>query len=233
MADVTAPSGWYPDLHVPSMLRWWDGQTWTGDMASVEASAGSAATSTQTASGVRPAPARVPELVPLSAPEPRRQSGATRIQQDLDTEAAAMFRAMAEPGVKDRGELRTELRDLSRQIRTLRQEREVLQADLRDLGRQIPTLRQEREVLQADLRDLGRQIPTLRQERDDLLTAAVPLSAEVSDLRGKQDELIALRSEIQSLRQRKSSLDKSLAALQKRTEKLRFGRANSQRFHDS
>ncbi len=295
MTDVTAPSGWYPDLHVPSILRWWDGQTWTGHMARAEARVASTAPSTPTATRVRPAPARVPELVPLSGPEPGGNRGDSG-KPDLDAEAAALFEAMADPAVKERDDLRSELRDLTaqiptlrrqrdeiraevrdlaRQVPTMRQERDVLRtelrdltgqlpalrrerddlrttvrdlagevpslqrerddlrAEVRDLARQVPTMRQERDALRTELRDLTGQVPTLRRERDDLLAAAGPLSAELSELRGSEEELLALRSEIQSLRQRKSALDKSLATPQKPAPKFRMGRTNSQRFHDS
>jgi NTP pyrophosphatase (non-canonical NTP hydrolase) len=208
MADVRA-SGWYPDLQIPSLLRWWDGQTWTGDLAPVGAPA---ASSTQMATRVRPSPARVPELLPVPASEPSRWSGDPGGKRDLDEEAAELFQAMAEPGVMERDDLRAELRDLTAQV---------------------PTLKQERDDLRTELGDLTAQVPTLKQERDDLLAAAVPLSAEVSDLFTKQEELIALRSEIQALRERKSWLEQSVAGIRRPGEKFKSRRTNSQRFHDS
>ncbi len=185
MAEVRAPSGWYPDVHIPSILRWWDGQTWTGDMAPVGSpTASSAQMSTRT----RRSPARVPELVP----PPEHRSGDPGGHRDLDSEAAELFLAMAaEPGVMERDDLR------------------------------------------AELRGLEDQVHSLGQERDDLLAAAVPLSAEVSDLRSKQEELISLRSEIQALRGRKSSLEKSVTGRRGPAEKFWSGGTGRQRFHDS
>ena len=209
MADVRAPSGWYPDLQIPSILRWWDGQTWTGDLAPVAAPV---APSTQMPTGVRPSPARVPELVPIPTPGPSHWSGDPGGKRDLDEEAAELFQTLAEPGVMERDDLRSELRDLSAEVRSLRQ---------------------ERDDLRTELGDVTGEVRSLRQERDDLLAAAVPLSAEVSDLCTKQDELIALRSEIQALRERKSWLDQSVAGIRGPGERFRSGRASNQRFHDS
>ncbi|MGA3146264.1 MAG: DUF2510 domain-containing protein [Acidimicrobiales bacterium] len=209
MADVRAPSGWYPDLQIPSILRWWDGQTWTGDLAPVAAPV---APSAQMPTGVRPSPARVPELVPIPTPGPSHWSGDPGGKRDLDEEAAELFQTLAEPGVMERDDLRSELRDLSAEVRSLRQ---------------------ERDDLRTELGDVTGEVRSLRQERDDLLAAAVPLSAEVSDLCTKQDELIALRSEIQALRERKSWLDQSVAGIRGPGERFRSGRASNQRFHDS
>jgi uncharacterized coiled-coil DUF342 family protein len=253
MADVSAPSGWYPDLHIPSILRWWDGQTWTGHMAPVEAPDAQVAVAAQTPTRVRPSPARVPELVPISTPEPHHHVGGSDKKRDFDTEVAELFEAMAAQEVMERDQLKTELLDLTSQIPPLRQERDDLRTELADLAGQIPTVRQqrdglraelaelsaqlpavrrERDNLRAELADLIDQVPKLRQEQDELLAAAVPLSAEVSDLQSKQEELMSLRSEIQALRRRKSSLDKSLAGAREPGEKSR-SRRTSQRFHDS
>jgi uncharacterized coiled-coil DUF342 family protein len=88
----------------------------------------------------------------------------------------------------------------------------------------------ERDELRTELVDLKNQISALRLGRDELLATAVSLNAEVSDLQSKQRELILLRSEIQALRTRKSSLERSTASLHRPKERLRWGRTE---FHDS
>ena len=253
MADVSAPSGWYPDLQAPSILRWWDGHTWTGHMTPVGAAAAPVAMPAPTPTRVRPSPARVPELVPISAPEPRHHGGRPGKKQDFDTEVAELFEAMAAQEVMERDQLKTELLDLTGQIPPLRKERDDLRTELLDLTSQIPVarqeledlhaelaqltvqvpeLRQERDGLRVEVADLNVQLPALRQEQEDLLATAVPLSAEVSVLQLKQEELMYLRSEIQALRRRKSSLDKALDGGRRSEETSRRGRTG-QRFHDS
>ena len=186
MADVRAPSGWYPDLQIPSILRWWDGQTWTGDLAPVGAPA---ASSTQVPTRARPSPARVPELVPIPAPGPFQWGGDPGRKRDLDEEAAELFQTMAESGVRERDDLRTELADLTGQVPTLRQERDDLRTELADLTGQVPTLRQERDDLRTELADLTGQVPTLRRERDDLRTELADLTGQVPTLRRERDDL--------------------------------------------
>ena len=159
MADVSAPSGWYPDLQIPSLLRWWDGQTWTGHMAPVGAAATPRAASAPMATRVRPSPARVPELVPVSAPEPHHHGGRPGKKQDFDTEVAELFEAMAAQQVVERDQLRTELLDLTGQIPPLRQERDDLRTELSDLTGQIPGARQERDDLRTELSELRAQVP--------------------------------------------------------------------------
>jgi uncharacterized coiled-coil DUF342 family protein len=232
MTDVTAPSGWYPDLHVPSVLRWWDGHTWTGHMAPAEARAASTATSRAMPIRVRPTPARVPELVPLSGPEhqvsgpePQGNRGKGGKGQDFDAEAAALFEAMADSAVKERDDLRAELRDLSAQIPTMRHQRDEIRAEVRDLARQVPTMRQERDVLQTELRDLTGQLAALRRERDDLRTAVRDLAGEVPTLQRERDDLRnevrGLAREVPTMRQERDVLRTELQDLTGKVPTLR------------
>lgn len=184
MTDVTAPSSWYLDLQIPSILRRLDGR-------------------------VRPSPARVPELVPSAPPEPRHSGEEER---ELGGEVPQLFQAVEESALIERDELRIELVDLKRQI---------------------PALRLERDELRMELVDLNNQIPALRRERDELLAAGIPLIAEVTDLQSKQQQLISLRSEIQALRRRKSSLEKSITGLRRPTEMIKRGRTENRKFDDS
>jgi predicted RNase H-like nuclease (RuvC/YqgF family) len=113
-------------------------------------------------------------------------------------------------------------------------DRVQLDAELVRLKAQIPSLRRERDELRLEVNGLRGEIPGLRQQRDELLAAAVPLSAEVRKLESKQDEMIFLRSEIQALRVRKASLDKSLAQARTSAGTSRRSRLTDNRtFHDS
>ena len=158
MADVRAPSGWYPDLQIPSILRWWDGQTWTGDLAPVAAPV---APSAQMPTGVRPSPARVPELVPIPTPGPSHWSGDPGGKRDLDEEAAELFQTLAEPGVMERDDLRSELRDLSAEVRSLRQERDDLLAAAVPLSAEVSDLCTKQDELIA----LRSEIQALRERK--------------------------------------------------------------------
>jgi len=175
MTDVAAPSSWYLDFQIPSVLRRWDGR-------------------------VRPTPVRVPELALI--PGPRKRNNSSSFDREWVDHSS----------VNDAESLRIELVILE--------------------GR-VPRLRHERDELQMELADLNDQIPALRRERDELLAGAVPLSAEVAALQSKHEELISLRSDIQALRLRKSSLERSLAELRQPSERPRRGWTDHQKFHDS
>ncbi len=175
MTDVAAPSSWYLEFQIPSILRRWDGR-------------------------VRPTPVRVPELA--LTPGPRQRNNSSGFDGEWVDPSSA-------------------------------NNAESLRVELFNLENQVPRLRQERDELGVELADLNDQIPTLRRERDELLATAVPLSAEVAALQSKQEELISLRSEIQALRLRKSSLERSLAELRLPSEMSRRGWTDHQKFHDS
>jgi seryl-tRNA synthetase len=152
----------------------------------------------------RPTPVRVPELAPAA-----RQRG----------EAGW---GVAEEEVRHRRSV------------PLVEERIGLDAEWVRLKAQIPSLRRERDELRLELNGLRGEIPVLTQQRDELLAAAVPLSAEVRELQSKQEEMISLRSEIQALRIRKASLDKSLAEIRRPAGTSRRSRLTDNRtFHDS
>jgi hypothetical protein len=196
MTETTASAERYPDFHIPKILRWWDGGTWTAFAASVEARAVSArAVSTPTAPRTRArvelSPARIPELVRGPSPRPGRHEVTSAERRDLEMEVAQLRRTLAELGVT---------------------ERDQLWMELADLNSQIPTMRDERDQLWMELADLNNEIPTLGDERNGLLAEVTPLRAEVADLRSKQSELKSLKSEIRALRIQKSSLDRELRA---------------------
>lgn len=152
----------------------------------------------------RPTPVRVPELAPV----PRYRGDAVWGPDEEDVPR--------------------------RRPASLLEERIGLDAELVRLKLQIPSLRRERDELQLELNDLRCEVPALRQERDELLAAAVPLSAEVRTLESKQEEMVSLRSEIQALRVRKASLDKSLAEIRRPAGASRRSRLTDNRtFHDS
>jgi seryl-tRNA synthetase len=152
----------------------------------------------------RPTPVRVPEL----APAPRHRGD-----------------AVWGPGEEDVPRRRSAL---------LLEDRIEVDAEWERLKVQIPSLRRERDELQLELNGLRCEIPALRQERDELLAAAVPLSAEVRKLESKQEEMISLRSEIQALRARKASLDRSIAEIRRPAGVSRRSRVTDNRtFHDS
>jgi predicted nuclease with TOPRIM domain len=98
-----------------------------------------------------------------------------------------------------------------------------LRIEIADLKAQIPALQRERDGHRIELVDLKARIPILRQERDELLATAVSLSAEMANL----------SAEIQALRERKSSLERSIAALRWSTEKIGRLRIGYREFHDS
>jgi hypothetical protein len=91
----------------------------------------------------------------------------------------------------------------------------------------------QRDEFRIEVVDLKRQISALRRERDELLAAAVALSPVVSDLQSKQQELMSLRSEIQALRKRKSSLESPIAGPRGPTVMARILRTENRRFDDS
>jgi prefoldin subunit 5 len=157
---------------------------------------------------LRPTPLRVPELASVPAPE------ACRPDEHL-------WESPAGEGHR-------------RWTGTPAREPTELQVEWLTLESQLPGWRRERVELQSELADLRSEIATLRSVRDQLLEIAVPLNAEVMKLESRQDELMALRSEIQSLRARRSLLQKSLADVRGASGASRRSRnADSRTFHDS
>jgi len=212
MTEAIAPAGWYPDVQIPELLRWWDGCTWTAFAASVDALAVSTPAPSQVPTRVDPPPARIPELAPSPESDPCPDEGMFVGRHELEEEVAQLRQTLDELGVT---------------------EPDQLWMELVDLNSQIPAMRYERDQLRIELVDLERQIPTLSDEREQLLAVITPLRAEVTDLRSKQQELTSLQSEIHELRHQKSSLDRELLShLRESAEEVRSARTKH-RFHDS
>jgi Protein of unknown function (DUF2510) len=211
MAEPAAP-GWYPDLQIPKIIRWWDGNMWTALAAPVAAPTASTTISPPAPTMPKRPPARIPELV--SPPHPW---------------------CHPDDRVVGTAEFTTE-RDQRRQTRSERgvTERDQLWMEVVDLNSQIPAMRRQRDQLRTDLLQLSSQIPTLSNERDGLLADVVPLRTEVSDLRLKQQELRSLQEEIGGLRRQRSALDRDwLAEVRGPLPRIRTTRTKHQKFHDS
>ena len=215
MTDATTPAGWYSDFQIPNIVRWWDGQTWTAHMAPVKAPVASTPVAPRMPTRVKPAPARIPELVTGFAPDPDSGEGGRGGKDTLDDDFADLLQAFVgaepEPGP-----------------------RHGLGGEKSDLEVQVPPLRRERDQLRVELAELHDQLSPLRRERDELLAAVTPLKAEVAELRSQRQEGKTLRSELQTLQRQKSSLDRKLADLRRpMAETGRGSPTRGQRFHDS
>ena len=212
MAEPAAP-GWYPDLQIPKIIRWWDGNTWTALAAPVAVPTASTTISPPAPPlGNRP-PARIPELLFSPPAAPCHPDGGVIGIAGVTTERDQRRQTRSERGVT---------------------ERDQLWMELVDLNSQIPAMRRQRDRLRTDLLELSSQIPTLSNERDDLLAAVVPLRAEVIDLRSKQQELRSLQEEISGLRRQRSALDRDwLAEVRGPVPRIRNTRTKHQKFHDS
>jgi prefoldin subunit 5 len=212
MAEPAAP-GWYPDLQIPKIIRWWDGNTWTALAAPVTAPTASTTISAPAPTvGTRP-PARIPELVVGPPLSPCHSDGRVVGAHELTAERDQRRHTWSERGVT---------------------ERDQLWMELVDLNSQIPTMRRQRDQLRTDLLELSSQIPTLSNERDELLADVEPLRAEVTDLRSKQQELRSLQEEINGLRRQRSALDRDwLAEVRGSVPRFRSTGNKYQKFHDS
>jgi hypothetical protein len=212
MADPAAP-GWYPDLQIPKIIRWWDGNTWTALAAPVAAPTASTTISPPAPDPGKRPPARIPELVVRPTRSPCVGEEAALGVHELTAERDQRRHTWSERGVT---------------------ERDQLWMELVDLNSQIPAMRRQRDQLRTDLLELSSQIPTLSTERDDLLADVVPLRAEVTNLRLKQQELKSLKEEIDGLRRQRSSLDRDwLAEVRGPMPRFRSTRTKHQKFHDS
>ena len=148
MAEPAAP-GWYPDLQIPKIIRWWDGNTWTALAAPVAAPTASTTTLAAGAPvGQRP-PARIPELVVSPPPSRCHPDGDVVGTAELTTERDQRRHTRSERGVTERDQLWMELVDLNSQIPAMRRQRDQLRTDLLELSSQIPTLSNERDELLA------------------------------------------------------------------------------------
>lgn len=213
MTDATTPAGWYSDFQIPNIVRWWDGQTWTAHMAPVKAPVASTPVAPRMPTRVKPAPARIPELVTGFAPDPDSGKGGRGRQETLDDDFADLLQAF---------------------VATEPSPRDALGGEKSELEVQLPPLRRERDRLRVELAELHDQLSPLRRERDELLAAVTPLKAEVAELRSQRQERKTLRSELQTLQRQKSSLDRKLADLRRpMAETGRGSPTKGQRFHDS
>lgn len=212
MAESAAP-GWYPDLQIPRIIRWWDGNTWTALAAPVATSTAPTVTSPPAPTNGQRPPARIPELVVSPPPSTCHRDGYVAGSRELTAERDQRRLTRSERGVT---------------------ERDQLWMELVDLNSQIPALRRQRDQLRTDLLALSSQIPTLRNERDELLADVVPLRDEVTGLRTKQQELKSLEEEISQLRRQRSSLDREwLDEVRGPMPRFRSSRTRHQTFHDS
>lgn len=212
MAEPAAP-GWYPDLHIPKIIRWWDGNTWTALAAPVAAPTASTTIAPPAPTLDKRPPARIPELLVSPPPSPGHPDGRVVGTHQLTTERDQRRHTWSERGVT---------------------ERDQLWMELVDLNSQIPAMRRQRDQLRTDLLELSSQIPTLSNERDELLADLEPLRSEVTDLRLKQEELTSLQEEINGLRRQRSALDRDwLAEVRGPIPRIRSTRTKHQKFHDS
>lgn len=148
MTDVAAPSSWYLDFQIPSILRRWDGR-------------------------VRPTPVRVPELALI--PGPRQRSKISNFDGEWvdhssvnDAESLRIELVILESQVprlrQERNELRMELADLNDQIPTLRRERDELLAAAIPLSAEVTALQSKQE----ELIPLRSEIHALRLRKSSL-----------------------------------------------------------------
>ena len=158
MADALAPAGWYPDSQTPNILRWWDGQAWTEHTAPVEAPAASPSPAPQMPAQVEPSAVSSPVAATGPAPEPRHRGSLFGGKRELEEEVAELRQTLAELGVTERDQLRTELVDLNNQVPTLRHERDELDAAVGPLRTEVADLR----IKQEELTSIRSQIQTLQ-----------------------------------------------------------------------
>jgi len=172
LSDVAAPSSWYLDLKVPSILRRWDGR-------------------------VRPSPAHVPELVPNAAPEPRHCGDQGR---ELGGEVDPLSQASAEPGVIERDEFRVELVEVKSQIPALRRERDGLRMALGDLNSQIPTLKHQRDELLVTAVSLSAEVSDLQSKQEELILLRSEIQALRKRKSSLETSIVALRRPTEKIR---------------------------------
>ncbi len=179
MTDVTAPSVWYFDLQIPSILRRWDGR-------------------------FRPSPARVPELVPTLTPEPRPCGEDV---QPLDGQVAR-YQAFVDPEVVERDNRRFELTVLRSQIAVLSRERDELRVELADLGRQIPTLRLERDELVAAALALDAEVTDLQSKQQELIALRSEIQTLRGRKSSLEKSLAGLRRSSETIRRDRTGYQK-------------------------
>jgi chromosome segregation ATPase len=172
MTDVAAPSSWYLDFQIPSILRRWDG-------------------------GVRPSPAQVPELATSAAPDPRHCGDERR---ELGGEVAHLFQTSAEPGVIERDESRVELVEVKSQIPVLRRERDELRMALGDLNNEIPTLIHQRDELLATAVSLSTEVSGLQSKQRELICLRSEIQALRKRKSSLEKSITALRRPIEKIR---------------------------------
>lgn len=171
MAGMAA-TGWYPDNHDPSLMRWWDGMRWT-DL-------------TQPA---RPVPFGVPSQVADA-----RGHGSGAAAAWASPAAGAAPEQVKTPGRKR--ELQAEVEQLRQVIDGFGfRQREEMQAELRRLADELPRLRHEYGQLMAVLGPMRAEVAGLAAQQ----AHADSLRAELQQLQGQRSALAAAAGEADRL----------------------------------
>ena len=147
MSEAMAPAGWYPDAQSPDTLRWWDGREWTAHTHPAQSAATPAAPVVEAATPAQTMPGQPISAIRHPAPEPRHRGGLFGGKRELEEEVARLQQTLADLGVTERDQLRTELVDLRSEIPALKHERDELNGVVGPLRVEVADLRAKQQEL--------------------------------------------------------------------------------------
>jgi len=190
MAGMTGP-GWYPDSHDFSLVRWWDGARWTDFteparpavpiFPGVAANNSDARSSGTAGEWAPPVLGTVPEQVKV----PGRK-------RDLQAEVERLRRVVESLGVRQRDELRAELRWLGEELPRLRHEHAQLLAALSPLRAEAAALASQ----QAQDMSLRAEVQRLQKERDMLAVVSGEIDRRTLALAQLRAEYVELAEKV-------------------------------------
>lgn len=196
MSDQSPPAGWYPDPQAAGLVRWWDGR-WTEHVqpAPTSGPAPHKRTAPPPAVPTPPAPtwaAPPAPTIPATAPQPAtKHHGPFGAKKGLEEEVEQLRAVVAEMGIPEREQLRTELAKLHSDIPVLRAEEAALLATVTPLRAELANLKSQEarlQEIQATVSALETKQSALEQYKEVTERAA----AEIQRLQTEHAELSRL-----------------------------------------
>ena len=197
MSDQSPPAGWYPDPQVPGLLRWWDGR-WTEHVQQAATPNPVPDTRSFPPPTIRTPPppsswaAPPAPTIPVTAPQPAtKHHGLFGAKKSLEEEVEQLRAVVAEMGIPEREQLRTELLQLRTDIPALRAEEAALLASVTPLRAELANLKNA-EARLAEIQTTVVELEKKQKALEQYKEVAERAAADIQRLQNEHAELSRL-----------------------------------------